>query len=105
MKLPSPSHLADEIGGRWQYLVVVDLCNDCGNCMTFCPEDGDPAQVKPKLYIDDARFAGAEGQAFHLVRNGSAATVSAADGWDSELDTLSAVIAGDQGIPIRATDI
>jgi putative selenate reductase len=105
MKLPSPSHLADEIGGRWQYLVIVDLCNECGNCMTFCPEDGDPAQIKPKLYIDDARFAGAEGQAFHLVRNGSAATVSAADGWDSELETLSAVIAGDQGIPIRAIDI
>ena len=105
MKLPSPNQLADEIGGRWQYLVIVDLCNECGNCMTFCPEEGDPAQIKPKLYLDDARFAGAEGQAFHLTSNAGAMSVSAADGWDGELETLSAVIAGDQGVPIRAIDI
>ena len=105
MKLPSPSQLADEIGGRWQYLVIVDLCNECGNCMTFCPEEGDPAQIKPKLYLDDARFAEAEGQAFHLIDNAGVVSVLAADGWDSELETLSAVIAGDQGVPIRAMDI
>jgi len=104
MKLPSPSHLADEIGGRWQYLVLVELCNECGNCLTFCPEEGDPAQIKPKLFMDDSRFAGAEGQAFKLIPDGSQVSVIAAPGWESEVATLSAVIAGDQGVPIRATD-
>jgi putative selenate reductase len=105
MKLPSPSNLADEIGGRWQYLVIVDLCNECGNCMTFCPEEGDPAQIKPKLYLDESRFNDAPGQAFHLVRSGSDVTVSAADGWDGELGTLVEVLAGDQGVPIRGIDL
>jgi len=105
MKLPSPSSLADEIGGRWQYLVVVDLCNECGNCMTFCPEEGDPAQIKPKLYLDESRFDDAPGQAFHLVRSGSEVSVTAADGWDDQLGTLVEVLAGDQGLPIRGIDL
>jgi len=105
MKIPSPSHLADEIGGRWQYLVLAELCNECGNCMVFCPEEGDPAQIKPKLYMDDSRFAGAEGQAFKLIPEGDFVSVEAAAGWESEIETLSAVVAGDQGVPIRSTDM
>lgn len=104
VKLPSPEHLADEIGGRWQYLVFAELCNECGNCMTFCPENGDPAQIKPKLYLDDARFGGSHGQGFKLVPAGDNIGAVAADGWEAELATLTAVIAGDQGVPIRATD-
>ncbi len=105
VKLPSPEHLADEIGGRWQYLVFAELCNECGNCMTFCPEDGDPAQIKPKLWLDEVRFAGAEGQGFRLVATGDGIVPIAAEGWESEISTLTAVITGDQGVPIRATDI
>ncbi|MDK1017941.1 MAG: 4Fe-4S dicluster domain-containing protein [Actinomycetota bacterium] len=105
MKLPTPSHLSDQIGGRWQYLVLAELCNECGNCLTFCPEDGDPAMIKPRLFLDESRFAGAEGQAFRLVASGQEVSASAAAGWESELATLTAVIAGDQGVPIRATDI
>ena len=33
------------------------LCNECGNCMVFCPEDGDPAMIKPRLYTDPEVFA------------------------------------------------
>jgi len=105
MKLPSPSHLADAIGGRWQYLVLAELCNECGNCMTFCPEDGDPAQIKPKLFLDASRFAAVVGQAFRLTPKGGEVSVTAAAGWEAEIETLTAVIAGDQGVPIRATDI
>lgn len=105
VKLPSPAHLADEIGGRWQYLVFAELCNECGNCMTFCPEDGDPAQIKPKLFFDESRFDGSEGQGFRLVAADGRIGAIAADGWSEELDTLTAVIAGDQGVPLRATDL
>ena len=41
---------------RQQYLVLSELCNECGNCMTFCPENGDPAVVKPRLYTDAEVF-------------------------------------------------
>ena len=105
IKLPSPADLADEIGGRWQYLVFAELCNECGNCMTFCPEDGDPAQIKPKLYMDEGRFTSAEGQGFRLVPVGGGIDVVPADGWSDQVDILAAVIAGDQGVPIRANDI
>ena len=41
---------------RQQYLLFSELCNECGNCMTFCPENGDPAMVKPRLYTDTDTF-------------------------------------------------
>jgi putative selenate reductase len=54
---------------RQQYLLFTDLCNECGNCLTFCPENGDPAKIKPRLYTDADLFAGREGQGF-LLSNG-----------------------------------
>ena len=43
--------------GRQQYLVLTELCNECGNCMVFCPERGDPAVIKPRLFTDPERWA------------------------------------------------
>jgi putative selenate reductase len=57
--------------GRQQYLVWSELCNECGNCMTFCPENGDPAVVKPRLFTDAEVFAGRTGQGFLLQPDGS----------------------------------
>jgi putative selenate reductase len=57
----------DGMEGRQQYLVFAELCNECGNCLTFCPERGDPAQIKPKLYTDPELFAAREGQGFLLA--------------------------------------
>ncbi len=105
MKVRTPEELKATAGGRWQYLVMAELCNECGNCMVFCPEDGDPAQIKPKLYTTESRFESVQGQAFQLGADGDLLVAAAAAGWDAELRTLSAVIAGDQGVAIRATDI
>jgi putative selenate reductase len=33
-----------------------DFCNDCGNCDIFCPEDGGPQQLKPRLFTDRVRW-------------------------------------------------
>ncbi len=48
--------LDSQENSRQQYFVLSELCNECGNCMTFCPEDGDPAMVKPRLYTDAEVF-------------------------------------------------
>ncbi len=56
----------DGMEGRQQYLLFAELCNECGNCMTFCPEDGDPAKVKPRLFTDRSVFDGRTGQGFLL---------------------------------------
>lgn len=57
--------------GRQQYLVFAELCNECGNCMTFCPETGDPAMIKPRLFTDAQLFAdrASTGQGF-LIADG-----------------------------------
>ena len=61
----------DGMEDRQQYLVFAELCNECGNCMTFCPENGDPAVIKPRLYTDPQLFVdrAPQGQGF-LVEDG-----------------------------------
>jgi putative selenate reductase len=34
-----------------------DFCNECGNCDTFCPEDGGPYIEKPRFFGSLERFA------------------------------------------------
>ena len=66
---------------RQQYLVFSELCNECGNCMTFCPEEGDPAMIKPRLYTDRSVYEGRadQGQAFLLGPDGCIADARADD--------------------------
>ncbi len=33
-----------------------DFCNDCGNCDVFCPEDGGPYVLKPRLFMSRERW-------------------------------------------------
>ncbi|MGA9276791.1 4Fe-4S dicluster domain-containing protein, partial [Ilumatobacter sp.] len=76
-KVPTPAALAGEVesaggsAGRQQYVVFSELCNECGNCLTFCPEEGDPAMIKPRLYLDESRFDAAEGPRFLIGVEGS----------------------------------
>ncbi len=37
---------------RYQVAVIDNLCNECGNCATFCPTAGRPYRDKPRLYLD-----------------------------------------------------
>jgi len=68
--IPTPEGvLPDGTTGRQQYLVWAELCNECGNCMTFCPEDGDPAKIKPRLFTTPEVFDGRTGQGFLLGGN------------------------------------
>ena len=97
-RLPTPE--GSGLAGRQQYLFFAELCNECGNCMVFCPEIGDPAVVKPKLYLDSDRFAAAEGQAFLLERNGKDLQVTAKPGWEAEIPLLTALLLAREGLPL-----
>ncbi len=55
------------LDARQQYLVYAELCNECGNCLGFCPERGDPAMIKPRLFTDPELFAAREGQGFLVI--------------------------------------
>ncbi len=87
----------DGMDGRQQYLVFAELCNNCGNCMTFCPESGDPAEIKPKLFTNPDVYSARSGQGFlvvdgQVVQHRSEAT---------QADTVQALISSDAGLPLR----
>ncbi|MFH0896326.1 MAG: putative selenate reductase subunit YgfK [Bacteroidota bacterium] len=39
-----------------QVLNLADSCNECGNCVTFCPTSGKPWQDKPRLFLSKPAF-------------------------------------------------
>jgi len=41
---------------RHQIGNFADLCNDCGNCDVFCPEEGAPFQLKPRFFGSEASW-------------------------------------------------
>jgi len=97
IKVPTPD--AAPVDGRWQYLIFAELCNECGNCMVFCPEDGDPATVKPRLFLDEGRFAATAGQRFLVdVRHGI--RFVAGPGWEDQAVVLETVAGNEQGLPL-----
>ncbi|MCX6246021.1 MAG: FAD-dependent oxidoreductase [Bacteroidetes bacterium] len=51
----------------WQILNIRDLCNECGNCTTFCPSSGKPFKDKPGLCLSVPTL-NAEGEGYFLSR-------------------------------------
>jgi putative selenate reductase len=89
------------VDGRQQYMVLAELCNECGNCLTFCPEDGDPAQIKPKLFMTQERFDLAKGQGFLLSTVGGEVAVTPKRDSASEAERLVSVLNNREGLPFR----
>jgi putative selenate reductase len=52
-----------------QILHVDDLCNECGNCATFCVHQGKPHVDKPRLFLSRADFDLEDDNAFCIVGN------------------------------------
>ncbi|HIQ01747.1 MAG TPA: putative selenate reductase subunit YgfK, partial [Anaerolineales bacterium] len=53
-----------------QIVHVDDLCNECGNCATFCVHAGRPYLDKPRLFLDRNDFKREEDNAFYIERDG-----------------------------------
>lgn len=53
-----------------QIVHVDDLCNECGNCATFCVHEGKPYLDKPRLFLREEEFARETENAF-LIREGT----------------------------------
>ncbi|MDJ0910536.1 MAG: putative selenate reductase subunit YgfK [Woeseiaceae bacterium] len=64
---------AEQPRQRYQVAVIADLCNECGNCTTFCPTSGHPYRDKPRLYIDRGEFESQDDNAFMVFAD--------KDGW------------------------
>jgi putative selenate reductase len=50
-----------------QILHVDDLCNECGNCATFCVHQGKPYADKPRLFLQEADFELETDNAFFIA--------------------------------------
>ena len=50
-----------------QVAVLTDACNECGNCVTFCPTADRPWRDKPRLYLNRTDFEAETDNAFMLV--------------------------------------
>jgi putative selenate reductase len=99
--IPSPEGLA----GRQQYLLFAELCNECGNCMTFCPEDGDPAQIKPRIFTDRSVFEGRTGQGFLLDGTGlEAAVLESRPGDEDAAEIVANMLSSTAGNPLAPTE-
>ncbi len=68
--------------------VLTDFCNECGNCVTFCPTAGRPWHDKPRLYLNRAEFEAQTDNAFRLFREATAWTLQARWGGQTHEITL-----------------
>jgi putative selenate reductase len=101
-----PTQPDSGLTSRQQYLVLAEQCNECGNCMVFCPENGDPAKVKAKLFIDPERFSSASGQGFLISPGADGVMIDAKPGSEGDVPRLDALLNdAEQGIPLRLIDL
>ena len=67
-----------------QILHIADLCNECGNCATFCVHEGEPFAKKPRLFLQRDAFDAAETNA--LFVDGATIRAKADDGTSIRLE-------------------
>ena len=76
-KAVAVDHEPFEIRQEPQVALLADLCNDCGNCTTFCPTSGRPFADKPQLFLDETSFLAQSDNAFRIVRRDDSWVVQA----------------------------
>jgi putative selenate reductase len=59
----------DQCDQHYQVAVLADLCNECGNCTTFCPTSGAPYRDKPRLYVNRDDFEAQQDNAFMIFHD------------------------------------
>ncbi|MDH3249116.1 MAG: 4Fe-4S dicluster domain-containing protein [Acidimicrobiia bacterium] len=102
-RLPTPE--AMEIEGRQQYFVLAELCNECGNCLTFCPEIGDPAVVKPRIYTELSRFETGDRPGFLVTAENDRFGVRAEPGLEADVERLTWILNEPEGLPLSLSTL
>ncbi len=73
---PNRANLVLEVSGYGfrnnnQILHIDGMCNECGNCATFCPNTGAPYQDKLTLFWSEQDFVNSSNPGFVLLRGGT----------------------------------
>ncbi|HWR19195.1 MAG TPA: putative selenate reductase subunit YgfK [Clostridia bacterium] len=66
---PNRANLAIKVNGRKmrQILHVDYMCNECGNCTTFCPHDSSPYKEKLTLFQNEYDFLDSTNPGFYVT--------------------------------------
>jgi putative selenate reductase len=70
---PNRANVAIKVPGldKKQVIHVDYMCNECGNCLTFCPYDSSPYLSKFTLFANEADFAASKNQGFTVLDKNS----------------------------------
>ena len=71
------TYRSDDRDQPFQVAVLADLCNECGNCTTFCPTAGAPYRDKPRLYLNRNDFEAQTDNAFLITRDANTWAIEA----------------------------
>ncbi|MGI9952820.1 putative selenate reductase subunit YgfK [Moorellaceae bacterium AZ2] len=61
---------SEALGDPNQIVHVDGMCNECGNCATFCPYDGAPYKDKLTLFWNEEDFSSSRNHGFLLLQDG-----------------------------------
>ena len=78
------TYRSDDREQPFQVAVLADLCNECGNCTTFCPAAGAPYRDKPRLYLNRDDFEAQSDNAFMISRDGDSWAIDARRSGETE---------------------
>ncbi len=56
---------------KYQIVHIDGLCNECGNCETFCPYEGAPYRLKPTLFRNEKEFNKSKNDGFYIKKQSS----------------------------------
>ena len=69
---PNRANISVYAGGRHQIAHIDYMCNECGNCETFCPYSGAPYKEKFTLFACEEDFENSENPGFLPLEGGAA---------------------------------
>ena len=63
------------LNDKFQILHLDSLCNECGNCETFCPYQGAPYKIKPTLFSNEQDFNNSKNNGFYVTEYNNQKTI------------------------------
>jgi len=86
------------LGNLNQILHVDGMCNECGNCATFCPYSSEPYKVKLTLFWSEAEFLSSTNSGFLRLGDGAESVVKLR--LDGEISQVKFDEAGKTDLPL-----
>ncbi len=67
---------SDSFKDRYQIIHLDQLCNECGNCETFCPYQGKPYKDKFTFFKNENDYTQSANDGFFFLENKNLTTVN-----------------------------